>query len=284
MTNLRTLRNCIAALWAICLCAGCVPEPLPIELDEAESLPVVWSQALPGNGAIVYLAKSFTALSYQEGDSTATDELLAQMLVSNGIITISHAGETDTLVEITSGVYAALSMAIVPGDVYQLTATDPLLGKTVRATTTAYGVVPIDSVGYTRIDSATAQVRVHFNDPQGNNYYALHFYSRYTNPLEVDDPLAADNTVVTKLVTDLEFESNQAVFEVELSELDSDTLYVSLNNISPIYFDYLGQRQRGGTIYNQLVQEPINYVTNVQGGYGMFTLHLPSLQMLIMED
>ncbi|MEN9640002.1 MAG: hypothetical protein RLZZ262_1871 [Bacteroidota bacterium] len=90
--------------------------------------------------------------------------------------------------------------------------------------------------------------------------------------------------MVTKLVTDLEFESNEALFSVELTELDSDTLYVSLNNISPVYFDYLGQRLRGGTIYNQLVQEPINYVTNVNGGYGMFTLHLPSLEMIIMEE
>ena len=76
----------------------------------------------------------------------------------------------------------------------------------------------------------------------------------------------------------------QAVFDSQLKELDGATLFGSRNNISPVYFDYLGQRQRGGTIYNQLVQEPINYVTNVEGGYGMFTLHLPSLQMIVMED
>lgn len=273
-----------SVLAALTWCMGCVPEPLSIELEEAESRPVVWSQALPGSGTIVYLAKSFTALSYQEGDSTATDELLAQMLIGNGIVTIAHAGQTDTLFEISSGVYATLSLPIVPGDTYMLRATDPSTGKTVNASTIAYDVVPIDSVGYTRIDSTTAQVKVYFNDPEGANYYAVHFYSRYTNPLEVDDPLAADNTVVTKLLTDLEFQSSQAVFDVELTELDSDTLYVSLNNISPVYFDYLGQRQRGGTIYNQLVQEPINYVTNVQGGYGMFTLHLPSLQMIVIGD
>lgn len=284
MKNLQHIIRIVIGMWVISLCTGCVPEPIPIELEEAESLPVVWSQSLPGTGAIVYLAKSFTALSYQEGDTTATDDLLAQMLISDGIVTISHGGETDTLFEVSSGVYATLSLPIVPGDNYTLRATDPATGKTVTSTTKAYDVVSIDSVGYTRIDSATARVRVYFNDPVGDNFYAVHFYSRYNNPLEVDDPLSADNTVVTKLVTDLEFESNEALFSVELTELDSDTLYVSLNNISPVYFDYLGQRLRGGTIYNQLVQEPINYVTNVNGGYGMFTLHLPSLEMIIMEE
>ena len=144
-------------------------------------------------------------------------------------------------------------------------ATDGATGKTVHASTTAYDVVPMDSIGYTRIDSTTAQIKVYFNDPEGANYYAVHFYSRYTNPLEVDDPLSADNTVVTKLVTDLEFESNQAMFEVELTELDSDTLYVSLNNISPVYFDFPSQRQLCGQFYKQLITEPITYGNNLEG-------------------
>ncbi len=280
---MQPLTRCFG-LFVLILCAqACVPTPIPIDLEEAESLPVVWSQALPGNGAIVYLAKSFTALSYQEGDSTDTENLLAQMLVSNGIITITHLNEVDTLLELSNGVYASLSLPIVPGDQYELNALDPSTGKRVSAITKAYEVVEIDSVSYERIDSTQTNVRVYFTDPVGSNFYAVHFYSRYNNPLEIDDPLAANNVVETKLVTDWEFQDSHAEFNVELQELDGDTLYVSLNNISPLYFDYLGQRQRGGNIYNQLVQEPINYVSNIESGYGMFTLHLPSVRMIIME-
>jgi Domain of unknown function (DUF4249) len=266
------------------LLQSCVPEPIPIDLESAESLPVVWSQSLPATGVVVYLAKSFTALSYQEGDSTNTADLLNQMLVNNGRVIIRYDDLSDTLFQVSAGVYASLNLPIVPGEVYYLNATDLQSGKQVNAQTTAYEVVEIDSVGYERLDSNKVKLHVFFDDPNGQNFYALHFYSRYTNVLDVDDPLAADNTVVTKLLTDLEFESEQAVFEVELDELDGDSVYVSLNNIGADYFDYLGQRQRGGNLYNQLVQEPINYISNINGGFGMFTLHQPSIRMIVLNE
>jgi Domain of unknown function (DUF4249) len=270
---------CIGLLWT-----ACTPKPIDIEIEEAESLPVIWSQALPETGVIVYFAKSFTALSYQEGDTASTSDLLQQMLVTDGRVVLLHNGQVDTLTALSSGVFSSVNTAIVPGDYYTLVAQDFGTGKRVESTAMAYEAVTIDSLNYQRLDSNKLKVTTHFNDPVGSNYYAIHFYARYTNPLTTDDPLAADNVVVTKLITDLEFQDSNVSFEVELEELDSDTLYVSLNNISPTYFDYLGQRLRGGNIYNQLVQEPINYVTNIEGGYGLFTLHLPSVRLLVLPD
>jgi Domain of unknown function (DUF4249) len=281
MMNQKHFGGVVALLIGL---AACVPKPIPLELEAAESLPVVWTQAIPGSGAVVYFAKSFTALSYQDGDTTDATSLLNQLLVSDGLVVISHQGIPDTLDAISNGVYASLSLPIVPGDEYFLTAIDRQTGKSVTSLTTAFGAVEIDSIGYEKLSNDRTIVRVYFNDPDGENNYAFHYYSRYANILEVEDPLAANNTVVTKLVTDIAFQSNQAIFEAELEALDSDTLYVSLNNIGDEYFDYLGQRQRGGNIYNQLVQEPITYISNITDGYGMFSLHLPSVRMIVMED
>ncbi|MFN0031915.1 MAG: DUF4249 domain-containing protein [Flavobacteriales bacterium] len=275
--------NMLPAMIAV-LIAACTPKPIPIYLDEAESKPVVWSQAIPGSTTLIYLARSFSALEFQEGDSTDTDDILRQFLAEDALVILTHNGTPDTLFKVSDGFWATLSTELIPGDSYQLYAQDFFNGKTITATAQMYDAVALDTVEYAAVDTSTLDVTVRFADPPGPNWYAIHYYSSYADPLEVDDPFAAENVVETKLLSDLELEADYVAFTHRLEFLESDTFYVSLNNISPEYYDYLSQRQRGGNIYNQLVQEPINYVSNVVGGYGMFALHLPSVREVIVAE
>lgn len=283
MNRVKNLTTYILPAFILILFASCSPKPIPIYLDEIESLPVIWTQAIPSSTTLLYLSRSFSALEFQEGDSTDTEDLLQQFLTEDALVILTHNNVADTLFKVSDGIWATLSTELIPGDTYYLYAQDFLNGKSVVAETQMYPAVMLDTVTYSIIDSSSADVTIQFVDPPGANWYAVHYYSEYADPLEVDDPFAAENIVETKLLSDLEFGSSDVSFTYTLEFLESDTFFVSLNNISPEYYDYLSQRQRGGNIYNQLIQEPINYVSNVQGGFGMFALHLPSVRQVILE-
>ena len=63
-----------------------------------------------------------------------------------------------------------------------------------------------------------------------------------------------------------------------------DTIAVALSHISKGYYEYLTTRQRSATsLFANLLAEPVNYPTNVDRGYGFFNLHLPSVQLFILE-
>ncbi len=288
--SLQIVNKILAIALCVLLLNACTPEPIPIYLDEIESQPVTWSQAIPNNTTIIYLARSFSALEYQENgnsnDTTGNDDLqqlLQQFLATDALVVLTHNSVADTLFNVADGVWGSLSTELIAGDTYHLFAQDFTTGKSLNAETKMYGAVPLDTVLYTAVDTATVDFQVLFQDPPGPNWYAIHFYSNYANPLVVEDPLAASNIVETALLSDLELNSGNVVVQKTLEFLDSDTLYISLNNISEQYYNYLGQRERGGSIYNQLIQEPINYVSNVQGGYGMFLLNAPSIRQVIIE-
>ncbi len=58
--------------------AACTPEPIDIDIPQADPKLVVYSQALPDQALIVTLSKSFSALSTPNDDnvdSTKTDSL-----------------------------------------------------------------------------------------------------------------------------------------------------------------------------------------------------------------
>ena len=284
MNNTRAFK---IGLFALVFCLGlmaCTPKPISIYLDEVESRPVIWSQAIPNSTTLIYFSRSFSSLEFQENDSTSVDSLISQFLVADGLVTLTHNGETDTLIQLSDGFFAGFGTELIAGDSYTLNATDFLTGKSIMAATQAYPAVSIDTVLYSLIDTSSVDLTVSFVDPPGANWYAIHYYSQYANPLELDDPFAADNIVETDVLSDLELNSANVSINKTLEFLESDTLFVSLNNISQEYYDYLSQRERGGTIYNQLVQEPINYVSNIQNGFGMFSLHFPSVRTVILEE
>jgi hypothetical protein len=282
---LKTLRIHITCLiiCAIAL-ATCTPKPIAIDLPDAEQKPVIWSQVVPANVTLIYLARSFSALEFQEGDSSSAQDLVQQFLVQDGLVVLTHNDTTDTLIQITDGLFASFNTELIAGDSYQLYAKDFSNGKEITSQAVMMSKVSLDTATAEVIDTSKVRIHYSFQDPLGPNWYAIHFYSTYANPLELDDPFSAENLVETQLISDLEFGSSSIENSRLLENLDNDTVFVSLNNISEEYFNYLSQRQRGGTIYNQLVQEPINYISNIGNGYGMFALHFPDVKMIVLPE
>lgn len=263
---------------------SCVPEPLPLEIDQLEEKPVIWSQVIGENGTILYFGRTFSALEFSDTEDTASADFLNELLVQNAEIILRGAGDVDTLFPLTNGLFLTLNATLIPGETYTITARDLDKGLSTSASAVMMPQVAIDTVTFQSIDTNTYNLRVRFTDPSGPNWYAIHFYSSYNDPLEIQDPLESTGVVRTVILSDIEYNTASIALNQELDFLESDTVYVSLNNIDEGFYNYLQQRSRGGNLFSQAISEPITYPTNVLDGYGIFSLYRPSVKTVILEN
>lgn len=263
---------------------SCVPDPLPLEIDQLPEKPVIWSQVLGENTAIVYFGRTFSALEFSDAEDTASAEFLNELLVQNAEIILRGAGDVDTLFPLTNGLFLTADATLIPGEMYTLTARDLDHGLSTSASAVMMPQVDIDTVTYSSLDTNTYNLLVRFTDPAGPNWYAIHFYSSYNDPLEIQDPLESTGVVRTVILSDIEYNNANISLNQELDFVESDTVFVSLNNIDEGFYNYLQQRSRGGNLFSQAISEPITYPSNVLDGYGIFTLYRPSVKIVVLED
>ncbi|MDX1908070.1 MAG: DUF4249 domain-containing protein [Bacteroidia bacterium] len=284
----------LALSWSL---SSCVPEPVLIEIPQAESRLVVASQLLPGNFLLVNVSRSIGALEYsQQQTDTLSDDILSRLLLDSALVVLTWPGGSDTLIELGAGTWISLATQLEVGVTYDLTVVDSLTGQTVRASASPLPIVPWDSVAYRyvydtiqfggsfSVDTSVA-LHIQFTDPAADNYYLINNYRvRIPDSSALGQVVGTDNQQVTFLSDQL-FKS--PVYRDTLIYPGfgpGDTLAVTLSNISQLYYDFLTVRQRSGTnILSILLKEPVSYPSNVEGGYGIFALQLPDVRVLILR-
>lgn len=284
------IKQSIYILLAMVLVSSCTPEPIDIDLPEAETKLVVASQVIPNSFMLITISKSFSALQAVDEDSMDTQALLNEILVSGAKVTISYSGGTDSLLSIPDlpGVYMTFFTPQIVNEVYTLNVYDPKTGLKVSSSTRMLSATSIDSVAAVRsvVDEMTVvDVELAFYDnPNEKNWYAVNIYQVDQDSVSTGNLfMPTDGTTKTILLDDADFGSDYFVGSTRLRGWNSDTIAVSLSNISKEYFDYLAVRQKSNGLFSSLTQEPINYPTNVIGGYGFFTTHFPDARIIILE-
>ena len=271
---------------------SCQPKPLDIKLEQAPTKLVIASQVIPNSIMLVYVSKSFGALDYSEGNSGDTSKLdmLEKIMVKNANVTISYNGITDKLIAVPEapGLYASISVPQFINTEYTLKVDDPKSALSVNSKSTMLQQVSFDEVKAKKginEDSVNTVVKVKFTDPVNElNWYMINIYALNNssdNPNNIFMKSTANQ--VTVLLDDHSFNGQQFSGEQTMYQWESDTIFASLSNISEEYYNYLLARKKGGKIINRLLSEPINYSTNIEGGYGFFNTHFPDLQMIIID-
>lgn len=283
--------NIITILILTTLFFSCRPKSIDIELEQLEQKPVIWSQVIP-NGiediAIFYFSRSFSALNENQ-DSTSSSDFLNQILVENGSLTLTHENIEEDLVQLSPGIWTSLTTPLIVGDFYTLKGTDELLNKSIESTTQMMPTITMRdefSVEIQETDSAQL-ITLHYqiNDVPGDNWYLVNVYtSDITEIGNLQDTSNTATEVTTQIITDQTFNTLEIESEIIIFNPESDTVFISLSNISEQYYNYLALRERGGSIFNQLTGEPINYPTNIIDGYGYFNLVVPDIKVVILNE
>ncbi|MBL7865111.1 MAG: DUF4249 domain-containing protein [Cyclobacteriaceae bacterium] len=264
--------------------AGCIPDPLEVgDIPSLKPVLVISSQVMPGQRLSVLVTKSIGALDAGRGSDLQA--LMSQVAVMDAVVTIEFDNTRDTLVHQGYGVYLGSANVIESGKDYFLRVNSISMGEA-TSTARAPRQVPFQSVDaelfLTGFDSL-ASITYSFVDPPEQNWYMINV-QKFSAEDEVNDYL--NPRVFTRLVSDEAFNGNP--FEEQFNVIfqnftQGDSIGVFFSSISKDYFDYLSLRNDSRYNLGGFATEPLNFPTNVKGGYGYFNLHVPDIRTFELE-
>lgn len=262
---------------------SCLPPTIDIDVEPAKPELCIASLVLGNNGIVVGLTRSYSPLESSPDTDTLSNDLVNQILVSGATVTISYGSQTDTLVEVTPGIYTNIFTTITEGETYTLRAYDPQMDLSVHAVTTMRPDVALDTVyPYIVRNSTDTIVYFHYgltDNTSTENYYVVNFVKKVNgdSTFDINSIFAAgSNEVLTEfeLLDDQAFNNGTLVKDVRIFSAEQhDTVAVTVSEISKGYYEFLSALKRSSSIFNQLTGEPITYPSNVEGGHGYFTMH-----------
>lgn len=289
------------------LIQGCAPEDILIQVAPEPSRVVVSSQLIPPNFLLVTLSRSFSALAPDSFESLE-DNFVNALLVDSAFVTLEYAGYTDTLFEAGPGIYAGELSEAIESETYRLVIYDSLNADYVTATTRLMPQVVLQGARLeveVFADDTIFNTRYAFTDPEEENWYITQATQVDGFTLDdlltaqiIDDSLVLDNGSVppvfdedatanllyTRIFSDLELDTMRVERSVNVPDNPGDTIIFNLVNITEGYFRYLDAQQRNGGVLASISGEPINFPTNVENGFGYFTMNRPSYRVFINRD
>ncbi len=290
---MKNIKYIFGVVGIVLFAMRCQPDPLDITLPEYEPSVVVASQVLPGEIMFIGLTRSFTILSSAGNDGGGDSSTFANILVDSAFVSIEHGGQVDTLFNIAPGLFASTTPLDNPGTNYNLKVIDYMLNKTATASAEMLAYVQFDTV-YPILDKGLNDtlVTIHAeftDDPSDRNFYMLNIYSReiLSNGLDLNSFFSNGENKIqsTVLYTDTELSSLNFTLDIEVEKVGSrDSIAVALSNISEGYYDFLKKREKGGNIFTELTNEPINYPSNITGGIGFFNTHFPDVEYFDLNE
>ncbi|MCI4669853.1 MAG: DUF4249 domain-containing protein [Bacteroidia bacterium] len=293
------MKKYIILLLPIIFLSACIPDPVEIEIPQAETRLVLASQLLFNQGVLVQVSKSFNALTETptNGD-TVEQDFLDLLLVDSARVVLEGPNIQDTLLNLEQGFYLNLGTELLENEIYRLSVFDSATGLSVFAQTEVLERAEFNSVAYrfreqsidfqdTVFKDTSFDLFISFDDLEGDNYYMLNLYriSQDGSPQPAENLFTLNQGQPTFTFTDALLSGETFFDTLSYSGIGfGDTVGVALSHISKEYYEFLNARQRSGSsIFAALLGEPVNYPSNVEGGYGFFNLYFPSTEVIVAE-
>ena len=269
--------------------SSCIPKPIDIDIKPPTPKLVIASQIIPNSIMLVSVTRSFSALNSSAQSNNVSQNLLDTVLVSNAFVTVTHGTIIDTLFMLSPGIYGSINVLQQTGGTYELYVHDTQRNLEAQASSILLPRVLFDTVTpfVTRSpqDTTVAIEYTFTDDPSTANYYLVNYIVK----LHSGDPLSIDlNSYFpnqqNKVLSDFDLISDQTFTGTYTKRTDlftatgTDTIAVTLSNISKGYFEFLTAFKRANGVINTLTGEPITYPTNILGGFGYFNTHYPDVK------
>ncbi len=269
------------------LFTSCKPKPLEIDIPEESPKIVVNSFAAEGY-IVLYLTKSFSPLA-----DTADQDFVKSLGIAGADAKLIYKGTTISFEELpdsleANGIYLAQVDNLAPNETITLEASADGLPP-IKATTSALPLIEDFDFELVRnpFDSAYATLFYSFNDVNvhAHNYYAIAISGGKEEEIfQGVDTLRDLNTSKYVLFDDLEYPYATIDGAINILADPYDTLNISLAQINQEYYKYLQVSQKAGSFFSSITKEPINYPSNVEGGYGFFNAFLPYFARVVVRE
>jgi hypothetical protein len=285
---------------------SCIPEPLEIKIPPSDPKIVISSQFLKDSGVVVSCTRTFSALSDNYLPNKINIDFINNTFGLHSLVLLEHAGQTDTLYNMGFGFYYNQSLKFDVGQNCNLNVYDSIINQSITTNAVYIQNINFDTV-FVEIEindtDTNAIVYYTITDLPEQNYYLVNHYifqnnqgsfdyteflgsnpyadliAQYIEESEYNEILSRFSSIggvdiQMEMIKDDDFQSQTIMDSVKFENISlNDTLAVSVANISKEYNDYLEIRLKAGSIYSQLMSDPISMPSNIEGGYGMFTTH-----------
>lgn len=268
---------------------ACKPEPIDLLVTQRAPSYAICSQ-YANNGIMgIALSKTFGALQSNNSSLDSTGfHLDSNLLVSHATVSIIGENLNIELKEVDKGIYVTESAALEDLKNYQVQVS--IDNKLIlQAQSNKQKMVAFDSVCAFR-NNGEKELKIYYaiqDQLPEDNYYVINYFIKNNKDNAGTEPTPEliakrmlEQNISIDLLSDRDFKNQRYQIEKTVSSnYSSDTLVLSLANISKGYYDFLVAQKRAGTLFNQLRGEVINFPTNVQNGYGYFQLSEPDLKV-----
>ncbi|HSI89964.1 MAG TPA: DUF4249 domain-containing protein [Adhaeribacter sp.] len=269
---------------------SCKPDPIMVELPAHEPKLVVASQVTPGNLLVVQVSKSFSTLAGSGDELTKDQDFLKTLAVEHARVEISYAGYTGTLRHLGSGIYISRNLPEYFHQSNTLQVKDSVSGLECSAATRLMPAVNFEHVKpvvkRTATDSLTYLEYTLADPGPERNFFLISVTAAGSRNVWPHKSFSAFQAPANEifLVSDAQFKDGRYEGRERLMVRPNDTLVVGLSNISEPYYRYLELYRKSNSLMNQLTGEPVNLPTNIQNGFGFFTMHHPQAQVFTLND
>ncbi len=286
----------ILASLALILCS-CQPEPITIDIPQAPPKMVISSQLVPNeNTLLVAVSKNFSAL--KNGAPTYDSNGVnfdTTLLLTNSVVILQSNNTIDTLTEFSPGLYMSKPLDEFTLQNYTLFASHQSTGLTAWSSTSHMPNIVFDSIYpiISSYDKGNINVHYQFTDiPNQENWYLINYITgnkKDTTKSKIDVDYIASRMLNQSnnfdLITEKDFIAGKYITDKRLSRVKlGDTIAVAISNISKGYYDFLTVQKKASQLVNQIRAEVINFPTNIQGGYGFFTIHKPDIHLMELKN
>lgn len=271
-------------------CIACIPDPLPLDVEQAPTKLVISSQYLPDVGLMVLISKSFSALeerNVEQGNGEIDQfAVLQDLLVTNAEVFLINDSRRVRMENLTNGFYALDLTNLNGSQNLSLEVYDPETGISISASTEILPSVEIRDIEYSLAYEGSDSERVltinyQIDDPVGDNWYLLNFYSEvleipnYRRGYTQFEWLSSESELIPN--------GNPNVGSVTLREWTRDTLGVALFNVTPEHYRYLEALSKSESAI-PFVSEPLNVTGNIKDGYGFFEVAFPDIEIIEISE
>ncbi|PWJ34199.1 DUF4249 domain-containing protein [Sediminitomix flava] len=269
--------------------ASCMPEPLAVvDFPAPPNEIVVSSQYIPSEYVTIALTKTFDARLIGEASKDPAEifqKYEDQIVLKDAEVILASNHAHDTLEILGSGLYAALGvMELEELETYALKIKD-VNGKELYAESKVLPRVNFDKIEADLVqknDEMNLAIEFSFDDPDQDNWYMMSIQRVSMSQSQKIEDFIMDQPF-TFLFTDKDIPEDGRPMYLETFYQNynpSDTLMISMANISQEYHEYLELRNQSQGIVNDVLIEPVNYPSNVTNGLGFFNLHLSDIALV----
>ncbi len=272
------------------LCAiftSCKPEPLEVNMKQAP-VKLCISNLYVEEGVLgISVSRSFGATEQVVREQNGNLEIDTTLLIPDAQVWLKGPLFQLPFEELMRGIYGSPDAFLEDGKSYEILVSHPQWGN-ISARAEKMKQVFFDSIGLWSKNNETF-VQYSFSDvPNEENYYVVNYLIPKVKekiPEKPDPDYIARKLLEQQgsfdLITEKDMREGKYSLQKKLPPMAvSDSVIVSLSNISKPYYEFLYAQKRAGTLFNQLRGEVVNFPGNINNGYGFFSLHHPDFRLL----